>query len=688
MKGSNIFKGLLTFIFLLFAAMLYWSSLLQESDLKKIRLELKELRSETALLNQKLARELQHSSRIEQEKREHYHSSLYPNLLIEDPFFKETLPALIGENFRPKGMLKRALIGRPENLHPFNGFRDVSEMIHLCSVSLADLKTGCYETMAPQMAVRFEERPYLENSEIPEYWIFLRDDVFWEPLNKSHFPENLDLAPQFLEKHSVTAHDFKFFYDAVMNPYIYDGKAAALKTYYNDIEEIRVVNDTTLVVRWKSYPAIDEEGHSAQKIKYTAKSLTGSLQPLPRFIYQFFADGQKIVENDSEADTYKNNSVWAQNFSHHWAKNVIVSCGPYLFDGMTDEGISFRRNPHYFNPYTVLIEGIRYSFKESFDAVWQDFKTGKLDMCTLSPNQLIELNNFLKSEDYHLQASKGMSVQTLDYTDLSFYYIGWNQSKPFFADERVRRALTLAIDRGRIIEQNLNLMAVAISGPFCRSSTAYDNAIAPYPYHPEEACQLLEEAGWIDIDGDGIRDKIIDGKLIPFRFKLYYFVKSNGTKVIAEYITTTLRSIGVHCELCGVDIADLSRHFEDKTFDAIYMGWKQGTPPEDPRQLWHSSGAREKGSSNAIGFANAEIDQLIEQLSYEYDKNKRTSLYHKFHQIIHKEAPYTFLYTPKVKLVYRNRVKNMFIPADRQDLIPNADIPEPYTNAIWLDSDS
>jgi peptide/nickel transport system substrate-binding protein len=155
--------------------------------------------------------------------------------------------------------------------------------------------------------------------------------------------------------------------------------------------------------------------------------------------------------------------------------------------------------------------------------------------------------------------------------------------------------------------------------------------------------------------------------------------------VICEYIATSLREIGIDCQFAGLDVTDLSRQFDDKNFDAIFMGWKLGTPPEDPRQLWHSSGAKEKGSSNMIGFSNPKIDEIIDNLNYEYDKDKRILLYHRFHQIIHEEEPYTFLYTPKMRLLYRQHVKNIFIPRERQDLIPGANIPEPNTQAIWLE---
>ena len=163
-----------------------------------------------------------------------------------------------------------------------------------------------------------------------------------------------------------------------------------------------------------------------------------------------------------------------------------------------------------------------------------------------------------------------------------------------------------------------------------------------------------------------------------------YFVKNPTAKSICEYIATALKEIGVVCTLNGVDIADLSSAFDDKSFDALFMGWALSGPPEDPRQLWHSSGAKEKGSSNAIGFANPEIDRIIDVLEYEYNGEKRIALYHRFHAIMNEEQPYTFLYTSKLTLLYRDYVQNVFIPADRQDLIPGANIAEPDSSIFWI----
>ncbi len=675
-KNFGFLKGIATVAITALLSMLWWSSSLIEKDLKLLRTEIEELKNEGHYRPLSLAHPPLSSVQI----RRHIDPK-YPNLLTEDPFFAHTLPSLVGTHFQPKGVRREALIGHPEHLHPFNHFRDISTMTSMCVGTVAQLKCGQYETMAPDLAIKIEARARKDYPSVVEYWVHLRENLFWAPLSKAHFPNHFELSPHFQKRHPVTAYDFKFYYDAVMNPSVSEPKAASLRTYFNDVEDFEVIDPLTFVVRWK----VHEEGRKL-KTKYNALNLTGSFQPLPSFVFQYLADGTKIIDDDSAPDTYRTHSIWAQNFAHHWAKNVIPSCGPYLFAGMNEEGVSFRRNSDHYNPYAVLVEGVHYSFKESYDAVWQDFKAGNLDICHLPPNQLLELESFLKSAEYRHQVANGMAINSIDYVERCFYYLGWNMTTDYFANVNVRRAITMAIDRKRIINQNLNEMAVAITGPFFCYSPSYNSSVSDWPYSPLESRRILDQEGWIDLDGDGVRDKMIGGKRTPFRFRLCYFVKSLSAKVIAEYIATSLKEIGIDCQIYGLDITDLSRQFDDKTFDAIFMGWKHGTPPDDPRQIWHSAGAREKGSSNAIGFAHPQIDKIIDTLNYEASPIDRQKLYHEFHQIIRDEAPYTFLYTPKVRLLYRQRIKNLFIPRERQDLIPGADIPEPNVEITYIES--
>jgi peptide/nickel transport system substrate-binding protein len=678
---------------LFFMGMLYWSSVLIEDDIKSLRIGLErfgkdigQLRREVKQVRRSMESGVAFSngsdrSAARADRRPHMNAD-YPNLLSEDSFYTSTLPGLLPDDFEPKGIRRAATMGKPDDLNPFAGYAEVSSWVRLCQESLSRLQFGRYEDYAPALAIKIEERPS-RIPEVPEFWVHLREGVMWQPLQQAHFPEDVQLSEHFLQEHPVTAKDFKFYWDALMNPHNQLAGAVALRNYYGDIAEIEIVDDLTFIVRWNA-ETVEENGEQRQRVKYVARGLTSSLTPLASWVYQYFPDGSKIVEDDSDPETYRKDSIWAQNFAVHWARHVIPSCGEWIFDGMTDEKILFKRNPDFHNPLAVLVEEYEIRFKESPDGIWQDFKAGRLDTYALQPDQLIELEEFQQTDTYKEQSRSGKAIHRLDYVGRVYSYIGWNQQRPFFGSRKVRQAMTMAIDRQRIIAQNRNGMGVAITGPFFVYSPSYNGEIDAWPYSPIRAQELLEEEGWYDASGTGIREKEINGEQVPLRFRLTYYVKNPTSKAIADYISTAMSEIGVDCQLNGVDTSDLSSEFEDKEFDALIMGWALGTPPENPRQLWHSMGAKQKGSSNAVGFANAEADSIIEALDYEYEAEDRARLYHRFHEILHEEQPYTFLYTPKSVFLYRDYVQNVFIPAERQDLIPGASWAEPASEVFWL----
>lgn len=668
----SILRYILAFILCSSIALLYWSSNLLEHRMQSLQSHLLQVQNSVESIKASLP--IAHSASASEKSLKATDSEA--NLLTPDPFYEQTLPKLIGDHFIPKGVRRNATLGIPENLHPFSNWSQVSSWVRQCSVSVASQHFGIYETLAPDMALKLEQ--HFDPSGRPEYWVHLRDNVFWEPLDQTLFPKNIELAPHFLQRHQVTAEDFKFYFEAIMNPAVEQPGAVSLRSYFEDIEEFRVIDPLTFVVRWKT-DLIEGE----QKVKYIAKELTGSLMPLASWVYKYYPDGTKIVLEEEE-DTYQTHSVWAQNFNNHWARHIIVSCGPWIFTGMTDRQITFRRNPNYYSPLAVLVEELEIQFKDNPEAIWQDFKAGKLDCYELRPDKLIEYERFIQSAEYREQERQGMAIEKIDYVSRSYTYIGWNAAKEWFKDRKVRKALTMAIDRQRVIKQNLNGMGVQITGPFYRYSKAYDPSISAWPYDPRKAKRLLYENGWYDSDADGVIDKTFNGHKIPFRFTLTYFIKNPNAKSIAEYISQALKQVDIACNLHGVDIADLSSAFDDKNFDAILLAWGQGTPPEEPKQLWYSKGAREKGSSNAISFINKEVDQIIDQLQYEYDAQKRIALYHRFDAIIHEEAPYTFLYCPKSAMLYRQYVQNVFVPAERRDLIPGADVAQPQSSIFWL----
>lgn len=682
--GLYIFRFVMGLGLFAFMAMLYWSSLLLEENVKVVRSDLQEIKGQLATLRGDLSHSdvsTAQDKKQSQKERGHMDATL-SNLLTPDPFLETTLPGLLGPGFKPHGTFHNATVGRPDNLHPFSNWAEVNNWIGLCTAGVAKQEFGKYETLSPDLALKIEEKPSSIPG-VPEFWVHLREGLFWQPLKKDFFSEDVNLSDFFLKKHPVTAEDFKFWFDALMNPHNQTPGAVAQRNYYGDIEEIRVLDPLTFVVRWKA-KEVEIAGKKEKRIRYIARLLTGGLRPLASFVYKYFPDGKKILEEDSDPDAYRTSSVWAQNFAQHWAKNIIPSCGPWMFAGMTERQVSFQRNPDFYLPLAALAQGTEVAIKDSADSIWQDFQTNSIDTYALQPEKIIEWERFKKSPNYQSQKKQGLSIDQIDYLERRYTYIGWNEAKPFFKEPGVRRALTMAINRSRIIREALHGMGVEVTGPFFRGSPSYNEKVVPLPYDVQKARQGLEEAGWYDSNGDGVIDKVIDGKRVSFEFTLTYYVKNTTAKLVAEQVATDLKKVGILCSPNGVDIADLSGMFDDKGFDALLLGWSLGSPPEEPRQLWSSAGAQEKGSSNAVGFANQEADAIIDSLEYESNPQKRLDLYHRFHKIIHDEQPYTFLYTPKTTLLYRQYIQNVFIPSMRQDLVPGANVTEPDSSIFWI----
>lgn len=704
MKRYNVLGKVFNILIVIVLILLYWSSDLLERDVKTLKNgvsvvqnDVKELLKQTKLL------EVQFKKNCEdkQQKMSSINKNLklfssenssvgdpnFPNLLSEDIFVSETLPCLLGENFSPSGTLRMGLIGRPDNLHPFSGFVNVVRAYEIAVAKLAISHVGKFEKFSPDLAIKIEERQVCGESGDKEFWIYLRQDYQWQPLNPLAFPNNFNLSEEFLQKHTVTAHDFKFFFDVLRNPYVSETGAVSLRAHLEDIVEFRVIDDFTFVVRWKAHDVLEND-KIVKKVKYTAFLDTLSLRPLPRFVYQKFANGEKIIIDDQDPDIYSKDSVWAENFSAHWALNYIVSCGSCIFDGIQGDSIIFLRNPDYPGLHKCFFDRQVILIKESVETLFQDFKAGNVDITLLPPNQGDQLESFMRSTAYANQVQKGEAICSLKGATRNYSYIGWNYNSLFFKEKKVRQAMNMAIDKNRLIEQILNGSAVIVTGPFSPASPSYNKDIEPWPFSKEEAVRLLEEEGWLDNDGDGIREKEINGIKVPFRFRFYYFIKSQLLKNIAEYVSMALKEIGIDCKLVGVDHADCAKVFEEKTFDAILMGWSMGQPPESLRSIWHSEIADKKGSGNAISFKNSDVDQLIELLEYEYNKDKRREYYYKLHAILHEEAPYCFLFSRDRVFLYRSYLKNFFIPCDRQDLIPGAEDDVAFSSLMWMERDS
>jgi len=673
MKIFEPIKVLLLLLILFLVGMSYWSSSIIEEQVFALKRRVDKLEKEGVTVSR--PQEIAKSSTTPSLGKS---DPSLPNLLTPDPFFEKTLPELLGEHFKRYPVLFDGTVGKPDNLGPFPGWLNVRDWISHCTGSVATSLFGKYETLSPSFAWKMEERKADDGQSI-EYWIHLRDDIFWEPLAMHELANGTPLAEHFSERRPVTAQDFKFGYDIIMNPFNQEMHAITMQGELADITAFEVVDPKTFFVRWKTKPFKDAEGKTVYKARYVSKLVTGAFSPYAEWVWAYRPDGSRVVPEEEQ----RTSSTIIQYLQLHWAKNIIPSCGPWTFVEMTDESIKFKRNPNFIRPLDALYNEWEISIRASFDSIWNDFKLGKITTYGLNPQQVPEWERFKNSPEYQTQKERGEAIRLLSFPSNGYFFVAWNAKRPLFASKKIRQALTYAIDRSRILEEILYGQGVEVTGAFPHYSSATNPDLKPRPYDPELASKLLAEDGWADLDRDGVLEKEINGQKVLFSFKLIYPNKGPVGKATVEAISTQLKKVGIRAEPLGMESIDLSERMNQKDFDALYMGWGGGTPPEDPRQIWSSSGANEIGSANYIGFVNQEVDEIIDKLDYASNPEERKKLYYRFDDIIYDEQPYTFLFSINQNLLYREFIGNVFIPAERQDLVPGANVEQPYPSIFF-----
>jgi len=309
-----------------------------------------------------------------------------------------------------------------------------------------------------------------------------------------------------------------------------------------------------------------------------------------------------------------------------------VGTGPYIFkEWQTGQQIVLEANPEYFEgrPY---ISRYVYRIIPDLATMFLELKSGGIDRMGLTPIQYQRQTNDPEFEK---------NFKKYRYLSFAYTYLGFNLLDPKFKDRLVRQAIAFAIDKEEIIEGVLLGLGRPANGPYKPGHWAYNEKVKPYPYDPAKAKQLLAEAGWRDIDQDGVLDK--EGQ--PFQFTIITNQGNKQREMTALIIQQRLEQIGIRVKVRTIEWAAFLKEFiEKKNFEACILGW---TIPMDPDlfDVWHSSKTR-PGELNFVSYKNEEVDRLIDQGRYTFDQAERKQAYDRLQEILHEDVPYVFLYVP------------------------------------------
>ncbi|MBT7726809.1 MAG: hypothetical protein HN702_05410, partial [Flavobacteriales bacterium] len=352
----------------------------------------------------------------------------------------------------------------------------------------------------------------------------------------------------------------------------------------------------------------------------------------------------------------------------------LVGLGPYQVETMeTDEYIILEKKRNWWGENNKSIYNQNYPDKIIFKiikedaAVYLSLKSNKIDVSnrigTKSFTKLRERKYFNNNYDS-------------DYIDRYAYsYMGFNckpdgiEFKKFFTDKKVRRAIAYTIPVDDIIEVILDGKASRQAAEISPLKRTYNDTLKLIPLDIEKAKKMLDNSGWIDTDGDNIRDKIVDGEKLQMSFKLSY-MSSPISKEIVLMIKESMYKAGVDAIPTPMDFTLFYKNAQEHKFDAMMGGWGGSASYSNPMQLWHTTSWVTKGS-NFCGFGDAESDSYIQEAnsSLEYEKHK-AALW-KLQAKIYDEQPYVFMYASKNKIAISKRFENRNMYTERPGVILN-----------------
>ncbi len=325
--------------------------------------------------------------------------------------------------------------------------------------------------------------------------------------------------------------------------------------------------------------------------------------------------------------------------THPRNRNPLAN-GPYRL-GAWEPGrsLSLVRNTQYAGPAAPAEQVVFRVVPETAPA-FAGLTSGDLDEMRLTIGQKNEID---------AKAGTPGAPRAVTFDELAYAYFGWNNRSPLFSDRRVRRALTMLVDRESIDRNLYGGLAKASNGPLPPAHWAWDASIAPWPYDAVQAGKLLDEAGFRR-GPDGIRRR---GPL-RFAFTLSLGRGSDIQRQMVELAQQSFRGAGIEMKIQPLEWAAFVAKMDAGELEAWAAAFNLDPYPDMAIQ-WHSASVPPVGLNNCF-YRNSEVDALVERLKTAFDRDEAKRLLAEVQRLVHDDEPVSFLNTPLTKWGVSGRI--------------------------------
>jgi peptide/nickel transport system substrate-binding protein len=205
----------------------------------------------------------------------------------------------------------------------------------------------------------------------------------------------------------------------------------------------------------------------------------------------------------------------------------------------------------------------------------------------------------------------------------------------------VRRALALAINRQEIVDALLYGEGEVATSTIPTWHRLYPG-VQPLAYDPQQAAQLLERAGWVDRDGDGIRENA-QGQRLAFTL-----LSSDDAlrRSVVEVLQNQLRRVGADVQIRVMEFQTMLQNHRNRDFDAVFTNWVLDNfhLASAPMSLFHTSQADIDQSPNRSSVRNPRLDAAMERAAAATDEGAQRDAWRQFIEVLQQEQPVTFMF--------------------------------------------
>lgn len=470
--------------------------------------------------------------------------------------------------------------------------------ISTTAVPTALVATKIFESLLEYQGAQLKPMPGLAESwtmapDGKTYTFKLRGDVKWH-----------DGKP-------FTSADVKFSVENLIAPYHSRGKV-----YWGELESAETPDATTIVFKLK------------KPVPYFLKAFQPSESPiLPKHLLE-------------SIDTKDAKSVRGAEFMQK-----PVGTGPFMFkEWKKGSHITLERNPDYWKKGRPYLEQVIFRVIPDGAARAIALETGELDLAPMNSVPQADMARLAKLKHIQLSNKGAEGLGPLLWLEVNL------REKPL-ADKRVRQAISMAIDRKKVVDVIWYGQGKPATGPLVSPNPWYDKKLKPFEYNIKKANQLLDAAGY---------KRGADGK----RFKMTQHFTPYGESFVrlAEYTKNELGKLGIEVETQSADMGGWLK--------AVYTDWSYqmtnnfthnySDPAIGTQRAFVSSNIR-KGASftNSMDYKNPRVDELFAQSAIEIDDKKRAAQLAEIQQILRDELPVIFLVEIAYSHLYNKRVHGL-----------------------------